>query len=88
MKYKSYNELMNNTLHQLSVLYSFDEVTNRKEFAILLLNIYFDALNIPESTEDRTDALKDIFEPMMQVKLAPPPEFTEKYQRMAKGYGK
>lgn len=83
MKYSSYNELMNNTLHNLSVLYSFDEVTNRKEFAILLLNIYFDALNIPESTEDRTDALKDIFKPLMDApKLAPPPSYIAKYDKM------
>ena len=85
MKWKSYNEIMNKTLHQLSVLYSFDEVMSKKEFAILLLNIYFDAIEIEEVEEDRTEALKEIYKPLFTApKLSPPPGFLERY----KNYGK
>lgn len=81
--YKTYGELMNKTLNQLAAIKSPDEIDNKRAFAHLLLDIYFDALSIPESTEDRTDALKEIFKPMLDAaKLAPPPGFAEKYERM------
>lgn len=83
MRFKSYNELMNKTLNQLAAIKSPDLIDNKRAFAHLLLDIYFDALDIPESTEDRTEELRSIFKPMMDApKLAPPPGFTEKYDKM------
>lgn len=83
MKYASYDELMSKTLNQLAAVKSPDVIDNKRAFAHLLLDIYFDALDIQESAEDRTEELRSIFKPMMDApKLAPPPGFIEKYDRM------
>lgn len=85
MKYASYDDLMSKTLNQLAAIKSADMVDNRRAFAHLLLDIYFDSLDIPESTEDRKEELRSIFKPMMDApKLAPPPEFLERYRNYGK----
>ena len=85
MKFGSYEELMNRTLNQIAAIKSPDIIFDKRSFAHLLLDIYFDSLDIPDEKENRTEELRSIFKPMMDgPKLAPPPSFVERY----KNYGK
>lgn len=75
MKYKNYNDLMNHTLHQLAAIHSADMVDNRRNFAHLLLDIYFDAADIPDEDIQRREALEEILTPLFKAGelLASPP---------------
>lgn len=85
MKYKNYNDLMNHTLHQLAAIHSSDMVDNRKNFAHLLLDIYFDAADIPDEDIQREEALKEVLTPLFRAKeLAPPPTWKARYDANAK----
>lgn len=85
MKYKNYNDLMSRTLNQIAAIHSADMVDNRRNFAHLLLDIYFDALEIPDEDIQRREALEEVLTPLFRAKeLAPPPDWKERYQRDAK----
>lgn len=74
MKYKNYNDLMSRTLNQVAAIHSADLVDNKRAFAHLLLDIYFDAANIPDEDIQRKEALKKALSPLLRAKeLAPPP---------------
>lgn len=75
MQYKNYNDLMNHTLHQLAAIHSADMVDNRRNFAHLLLDIYFDVANLPDEDIQRREALEEILTPLFKAGelLAPPP---------------
>ena len=82
MRYARYEDILSKSLNQLAAIKSPDVIDNRRAFAHLLLDVYFDALDIPESNneEERVEELRSIFKPMMDApKLAPPPGFVEKY---------
>lgn len=85
MKYKNYNDLMSRTLNQLAAIHSADQIDNRKDFLLLLIRIYFDALEIPDEDIQRREALEEVLTPLFRAKeLAPPPDWKERYQRDAK----
>ena len=85
MKYKNYNDLMSHTLHQLAAIHSADMVDNRRNFAHLLLDIYFDTENIPDEDIQRREALEEVLTPLFRAKeLAPPPDWKERYMNNAK----
>lgn len=85
MKYKNYNDLMSRTLHQLSAIHSADMVDNRRAFAHLLLDIYFDAADLPDEDIQRREALEEVLTPLFRAKeLAPPPTWKARYQSNAK----
>lgn len=75
MKYKNYNDLMSRTLNQIAAVHSADMVDNRRAFAHLLLDIYFDAADIPDEDIQRREALEEILTPLFKAGelLAPPP---------------
>lgn len=85
MKYKSYNDLMNHTLHQLAAIHSADQIDNRIDFLLLLIRIYFDALELPDEDIQRGEALEEVLTPLFRAKeLAPPPDWKERYMNNAK----
>lgn len=85
MKYKNYNDLMSHTLHQLAAIHSADVVDNKRAFVHLLVDIYFDAADIPDEDIQREEALKEVLTPLFRAKeLAPPPDWKARYQNNAK----
>lgn len=87
MKYKNYNDLMKHTLHQLAAIHSADIVTEKRTFVHLLVDLYFDAADIPSEDIQREEALKEVLTPFLKAtgELAPPPEWKERYDKNAKG---
>ena len=75
MKYKNYNDLMSRTLNQVAAIHSADLVDNKRAFAHLLLDIYFDTENIPDEDIQRREALEEILTPLFRAGelLASPP---------------
>lgn len=85
MKYKNYNDLMSRTLNQLAAIHSADQIDNRIDFLVLLIRIYFSALEIPDEDIQRRKELEEIFTPMFRAEaLAPPPAWKERYDANAK----
>lgn len=86
MKYKNYNDLMSRTLNQLAAIHSADQIDNRRDFAHLLLDLYFLTLDIPDEDIQREKALKEVLTPFLKDtgELAPPPDWKERYLNNAK----
>lgn len=87
MKYKNYNDLMSRTLNQLAAIHSADQIDNRIDFLVLLIRIYFSALEIPdEDIQRRKEALEEVLTPFLKDtgELAPPPDWKERYLNNAK----
>lgn len=81
MMYKSFSDLMCRTLNQLAAVKSPDVIDNKRTFAHLLLDIYFDCLDIPDEEIQRKQELEKIFKPMFEAPaLAPPPGFYRETQ--------
>lgn len=86
MKYKNYNDLMQHTLHQLAAIHSSDMVTEKRTFVHLLVDLYFDAADIPSEDIQRKEALEEVLTPFLKTtgELAPPPDWKERYLNNAK----
>ena len=75
MKYKSYDDLMSRTMNQVAAIHSADIVDNKRAFVHLLVDIYFDAADLPDEDVQRREALQEVLTPLLRTKkeLAPPP---------------
>lgn len=75
MKYKNYNDLMSRTLNQIAAIHSADIVDNKRAFVHLLVDLYFDAADLPDEDIQRREALEEILTPLFRAGelLASPP---------------
>ena len=85
MMYKSLSDLMCRSLNQLAAVKSPDVIDNKRAFAHLLLDIYFDCLDIPDEEIQRKQQLEEIYKPLLGAPpLAPPKEWHERYKNNGK----